>query len=466
MSLLDYLLLAAIAATAIWWIAASQRQRKFLRLAPIALAALAILQLVTEGYYWQFIPAYALIAIFAILSAINAKLPSGWPAIIARIGLAGAALLAIAPFTLFLPVPTLPTPAGPYAVGTHIFRWVDEARAEPATPILDDKRNVIAQAWYPTAPGAKEKHSTYMDGLKSLPPQVSILPGFMLKSFGAIDTHAAELAPILKDKRWPIVILSHGYGATRSSYSGLAAGLASRGYVVVTLDHPYESAVTELADGSIVADSNDFPYSGTQAERDAYMAARLETRARDISFVIDQLSRPAELGDFSRNLDLDHIAAIGHSFGGAASVAAAQEDMRIKASSNIDGTLYDKEWEKPLRQPFLLLDSDHVETGHSPENIAHNAALLDNLTGPGWAYEIHNANHYSFTDALLFFAPPGRYALTFVMGGERSPQESQAAAIDILDAFLSEPLGREPQDVNAAVGKYTGIIGGRTNGPN
>ena len=114
-----------------------------------------------------------------------------------------------------------------------------------------------------------------MDGLKSLPPQVSILPGFMLKSFGAIDTHAAEPAPILKDKRWPIVIFSHGYGATRSSYSSLAAGLASRGYVVVTLDHPYESAVTELADGSIVADANDFPASGTQAERDAYMAARL-----------------------------------------------------------------------------------------------------------------------------------------------------------------------------------------------
>jgi len=464
-SFLDFALTAAIAATTLWWIFAPNYQRHFLRLAPIALAAIAALQLLLEGFYWQFVPAWVLIAILAVLSLANAKLPSGLAGIAARVCLAGAALIVIAPFTLFLPVPVLPKPAGPYAVATHIFRWVDEARAEANTPLLDDKRNVIAQAWYPTAADAKEKHSTYMDGLKSLPPQVSILPGFMLKSFGAIDTHA-DLAPILKDKRWPIVIFSHGYGATRSSYSSLAAGLASRGYVVVTLDHPYESAITELADGSIVADANDFPYSGTQAERDAYMAARLATRVRDISFVIDQLSRPAELGDFSRYLDLDHIAAIGHSFGGAASVAAAQDDMRIKAASNIDGTLYDKEWEKTLRQPFLLLDSDHVETGHSEENIAHNSALLDNLTGPGWAFKIHNANHYSFTDLPLFFAPPGRWALTFVMGGGRGPEETQRATIDILDAFLSEPLGREPQDINAVVGRYDGIIGGRTNGPN
>jgi predicted dienelactone hydrolase len=465
-SLLDYFLLAAIAATTLWWIFAPTYQRRFLRLAPVALAAIAALQLLLEGFYWQFIPAYVLIAIFALLSLTNAKFPSRLAGLAARASLAIAALIVIAPFALFLPVPVLPKPSGPYAVGTEIFRWVDEARAEPATPLLDDKRNVIAQTWYPVGPGAKEKHSVYMDGLKALPAQVSLFPGFMLKSFGAVDTHAAEDAAILKDKPWPVVIFSPGYGAVRAVYSGLAAGLASRGYFVVTLDHPYESAVTELADGSIVADANTFPAGGTQAERDDFMASQLNLRSRDISFVIDQFSRPAAIGDLSRYIDLQHVAVIGHSFGGAAAALTAAHDPRVAAAANIDGTLYGDVWKEHLTQPFLLLDSDHGESGRSEDNIAHNKELLANLAGPGWAYEIHTANHFSFTDAPLFFAPPGRFALSLVIGGSRGPEETQRAAIDILDAFLSEPLGRERQDINTAVGRYNGIIGGRTNGPN
>jgi dienelactone hydrolase len=455
-SLLDHALLAALAAVSAWWVFAPQRKRQWLRLAPIALAALAALQLVIEGFYWQFLLAYLLILILALLSVSSRGAPSGLAKPIGRLALIGLVLAAIAPFALMLPVPALTRPDGPHIVGTEIFRWVDAARDEPRTPDPADRRNVIAQIWYPAASGAKAAHSAYIDGLENLPDRISLFPGFILRSYGAIDTHGLAGAGISPDQTWPVVILSSGYGGPRAVYTSLATGLASRGYAVITLDHPYESAVTQLADGRIVAEANTFPASGTAAKQGAFMVSQLDTRVADIRFVLDQLEAGA-VGELSTHLDLQHIAAIGHSFGGAASAVAMDRDPRIKAAANIDGTLYGDISEKHLTRPFLLLDSDHVETGHSAENIASNQRLLANAQGPAWRYEIKRANHYSFTDAPLFFAPPGRFALALLIGGGRGPEETHRITIDILDAFLSGG------DVEAAAAKYKDIAGERVN---
>jgi len=56
---------------------------------------------------------------------------------------------------VFVPVPRLTRPGGRYSVGTEVFRWIDASRAEEATANAADKRNVIVQAWYPIAPGAR-----------------------------------------------------------------------------------------------------------------------------------------------------------------------------------------------------------------------------------------------------------------------------------------------------------------------
>lgn len=457
MSLFDVLFLAAVLAVGTWWIFAPTKARRLLLYAPFILISLAGLQYVMEGYYWQFLPAYAAIAIYALLSLFSRKPPRGALALIGRLALGGAALVSIAPFMLLLPVPVLPKPSGPYPVGTQVMRWVDESRAELVTPLLDDKRNVIAQAWYPASPDAEKRDSrpVYVDGLREMPEQVSLLPGFMLKSFGRIDTHAALDEEVSGDKPlWPVVIFSHGYGAARAFYTSLATDLASRGYVVIALDHPYESAVTELANGAIIGEAKTFPASGSDAEQGGFMVARLDTRVADIRFTLNQLDDARAMRKLAGRLDLDRIYAIGHSFGGAASVAAAQRDPRIKEAANIDGTLYGGIWDKPLAQPFLLLDSDHVETGHSDKNIADNRTLIANLAGPGWAYEIHRANHYSFTDAPLFLAPPGRFAASLLIGGGRGPEETQRATTDILDAFLSG------KDIDVVTRRYTGITGG------
>src|SRR5690349_14541255 len=46
-------------------------------------------------------------------------------------------------------VPSLPAPQGPYQVGSEVFRWTDARRPETLTADPDDRRQVVAQAWYP-----------------------------------------------------------------------------------------------------------------------------------------------------------------------------------------------------------------------------------------------------------------------------------------------------------------------------
>jgi len=157
-------------------------------------------------------------------------------------------------------------------------------------------------------------------------------------------------------------------------------------------------------------------------------------------------------------IDASTVAVIGHSFGGAASIAALSEDPRVVAAANIDGTPYGDLPDRQLTRPFLLLQSDYAETHHGDFFINGNGKLLAHMTAPGFHYEIKHANHYSFTDAPFFFAPPGRWLLAQVMGGGRGPAATQQAAADILAAFLTGPLTGAASDLAATAARYPDVL--------
>lgn len=423
-----------------------------------ALLALAVLQVALEGFYWQFIPGYVLLAVAAFLRN------TGVASTLLRLSLAALMFSFVAVWVL-VPVPQLTQPQGRYAIGTKVFRWVDATRPEEATAGLHARRNVVVQAWYPAAQGSRGISSSYIDGLGRLPDYVSLLPGFVMRRYDRIQSNGILEAPISTDrKQWPVVLFSPGYGASRAFYTSLITGLASRGYVVFAVDHPYEAAVVELADGRIVTTIENL--SKDDGNRIGYMIRHLDLRASDVSFVVDQIHRVDVLGAtlFDR-LDLNHIGVIGHSFGGATAAVSMDRDPRVKAAANIDGTLYGNIAGKALKGQFLLLQSDPAETHHSEWYLSGNRQLLEKLEAGGFRYEIGGANHYGFTDVPLFFSAPGRFLLAQLMGGPREVEETHRATVDIVAAFLQGPLTGEPGAVEAVVRRYERITGGPV-GPN
>lgn len=451
MSIIDGVIPAAVVVCALVVVGGVRVRRVWVAVALGVIAGLAVIQLITEGFYWQFLPTYVLLCVTALF----AFFPPGRRAwsVVSRVAIALLIVPAAGAWAV-TPVPELPAPSGPYLVGTETFRWVDPARDEPATPDPDDRRAVIAQAWYPAAEPTGRR-APYLDGLGDLPASVSGIPGFVFGAYADVDTLGELLATPHPDReRWPVVLFSPGYGAPRGFYTGLVAELASRGFVVLAVDHPYESAVTELPGGDL-ATPVAVPADPDEGER--YMAAQQDVRASDLRFVLDRLDA---LGPrLTGRVDTEHVAVIGHSFGGAAAAATAAADPGVRAAANIDGTPYGSLPEQALRQPFLLVESDRAETGHSRAYLDRNEALLTRAA-EGYRYEITEANHYSFTDTPLFLTAPGRFALAQVIGGSRGPEPTQRATVDILAAFLSEPLGGVRGDPTAAAGSHPGVRGG------
>ena len=201
-----------------------------------------------------------------------------------------------------------------------------------------DRREVVAQAWYPTRVRQGQR-VPYFEAQDRLPAMIDLYPSWFFNDFRQVDTHAIN-SPAISDERatWPVVLFSPGWGSSREDYTGLCADLASRGYVVVALSHPFESAVSVLAGGQVAGQSGKASMFG------ASMADMRAIRAADSSFVLDQLMDLARIeptSPLAGHLDLQHVGMIGHSLGGATAVQVISTDARFQVGVNIDGTLPD-----------------------------------------------------------------------------------------------------------------------------
>jgi predicted dienelactone hydrolase len=64
---------------------------------------------------------------------------------------------------------------------------------------------------------------------------------------------------------------------------------------------------------------------------------QLDWHSRDIRFVLDRLSEQSDGLPLAGHIDLRHVGAFGHSFGGVAAAQACQTDPRFTACLNEDG---------------------------------------------------------------------------------------------------------------------------------
>jgi dienelactone hydrolase len=416
----------------------------------------AIVQVLLEGYYWQYLPSYLLLLLLVVIAFFIKKTGGKTQKKLLQISLFVLLLVAIVPWAIFLPIPKLIEPQGHYKVGTKIFRWIDFNRAEQITSDLNDKRNVVVQAWYPTEQAANGTHSSYLDGMDHLPEKIGILPRWICEHYDQINTYGIINAPISKaQNQWPVIIFLTGNGASRAFYTSLVAGLASHGYVVLAIDHPYEAMITQLANGKIVTTIENH---ANDTDLTDFMKGRLDTRIADVQFVINQIGNlNKSTGNFLSSLDQNRIVITGHSLGGATAAAAMALDARIKAAANIDGTLYGELPQPNGPRPFLLLESNKEESGRYVRYENGNQKFFKQFGG-GYRFEIIEADHYSFTDAPQLLALPTRFLAGRVLKFGNIPTKTHHATVDILKAFFDGALNGKLAALNSIAERYQGII--------
>ncbi|EDQ32118.1 putative dienelactone hydrolase [Hoeflea phototrophica DFL-43] len=188
---------------------------------------------------------------------------------------------------------------GEYKVGVRTLEMVnpgqidilaiDPAAEKPAEwPRYD--RPLSVEVWYPaesTAEGSTELKAYLRDGKTEVK-----LVGQAMR----------EAAPLASEEALPLVIISHGYPGNRFLLAHLAENIASKGYVVASIDHTDSTYRTRAAFGST-----------------------LVNRSLDQTFVLGELARLAgEDGNFLNGLaDADNAAVIGYSMGGYGAIITA-----------------------------------------------------------------------------------------------------------------------------------------------
>src|SRR5215469_14036023 len=219
----------------------------------------------------------------------------------------------------------LPPATGPFAIGKVTVHWADESRIEPLSS-THEPRELMVDIWYPAEPSIATP-AVYLDA--SAYEKAMGADGFQnffressetLRQ--GVRTHSFAAAPYARSaKLSPVLIFSPGGGMPREVYAAQFEDLASHGYVVAAISHAFDAIVTVFPDGRQIAYSDKRWPITPSVEGEANLN-QLEWHADDIRFVLDELTRadlaPSSASPFAGHLDLRHVGAFGHSFGGIA----------------------------------------------------------------------------------------------------------------------------------------------------
>ncbi|MFF8728538.1 alpha/beta hydrolase family protein [Streptomyces sp. NPDC015171] len=355
---------------------------------------------------------------------------------------AGLGAVAAAAVPLSLPTPAaaaglipirLAGPTGPAPVGAVELHLVDRSRTEPRSD-AGQPRELMVTVHYPAAD--VRGHAM----LRWLPAgaerALKARWGGALDAYAMPVTHSADRAPARPGRR-PVLLYSPGYTSDRTFNSLLVEDLVSWGYVVVTVDHPYDSGEVEFPDSRVV----------TLPDPDGVeRAAAVAVRAADLRFVLDRLAvlnrggnpdaarRPLPHG-LCGSLDLTRTGAFGHSRGGAAAAAVMDLDERGRAGIDLDGALYGPVVERGLDRPFLLMDT-----------AVHDGMNQDTTWPPFWnnlrawrrCLRLADADHNSYTDIVAAAPqlPPGLPLQTGTIPADRAVAAVRATVRAFFDLQL------------------------------
>ncbi|MCQ4083964.1 hydrolase [Streptomyces sp. RB6PN25] len=288
----------------------------------------------------------------------------------------------------------LPALTGRYPVGTINLHLVDKSRTDPYVP-GNKPRELMVSVWYPAASASGHAQAPWMQSIagdhflasRGLSPWQVSLPQTAGRTGAPVDTELGRL---------PVLLYSTGLHSDRAMGTALVEDLASRGYLVIAVDHTHDANEVQFPGGRLEVDT--MP-SG------AHSADTLNVRAADIHFVINQLATIAKGGNpdvdhatlpagLSGAVDMSRIGMFGWSLGGAAVATSMQLDPRIAAGANLDGQFFGSATSKNLGRPFMLFSSG----SHNRNDDSSWRTFWSHLTGYRLDIQLKGSAHLSFSD--------------------------------------------------------------------
>jgi predicted dienelactone hydrolase len=416
----------------------------------VALAVLVVLvHLVVEKYRWQMVPLYVLSGLLLLINLGNPIPALSDRASAFAVGdtlLSMVLLGAATALPWLMPVPRSPAPTGRYSVGTVTRFLVDDSRRELYSGI-DEPRQFVIQVWYPAKPGRGAKPALWMPDARQLGRLISAwikMPRFFLDHASLVRSHSYQDAPLdASGGAYPVLLFSHGWGGFRAQNTYQTQELASHGYVVVGIEHPYGSMVTVFPDGRVVRNNpSALPYRDPEPQ---YLPAARKLASQwagDIGFALDYLAavnRSDPGGRLTGALDMDRIGLFGHSTGAGAVLEFIGTDHRPRACLAEDiyfAPVSERVLGTPLTQPLVFMFSQAWADDRESDNNRTLRKLERSLRGPYYVMSVRGTTHYDFTDLPSLSPLAHMLGLKGPIHGKRVHQIVNAYSLAFFDTFL------------------------------
>jgi dienelactone hydrolase len=380
----------------------------------------------------------------------------------------------------------LPAPTGSYAVGSRYFYLVDKDRPDLISPDPDDYRAVSLQVWYPAKPGPGDKPILLSDR-KLIEGYVEegALDRTILTEWAMEPTHSyLKARPAKAETPFPVILYSASGVINANTF--MAEELASHGYVVFAIGHPYwcefyfdaEGKTTPLdknneyykqlwqeeGDWRVLKTKKDITLAETLEERsDLYRylnqvmpteASDLRLWVEDIAFVVNQLREMnSKSGFFEGIMDVNRIGVIGYSKGGAAAGQyCLTADDRCKAAINLGGFMFGDIVENNLKRPFLFMT--HIEPW-APNGIPIGELFFTRTKSSAYMVAFRDALHGNFCDMSMATKYIKLEGIVGPIDGERFLSIMNYYVRTFFDKFVKELPGTAIEDLSD---KYREVI--------
>ena len=297
----------------------------------------------------------------------------------------------------------LPKPDGPYEVGMGVMELIDKSKTQLFAPTAEPRKFMVS-SFYPV--GRQEP----ITPISYLPPETAAFEDSFQEATYGLDSPSGTFEKLelpLADKlariqhNFPLVLFSPAQGTSRLFYGAIATTVASWGYIVVTIDAPYDVDIVEYPDGSEAIANATIGENPTAEDITEALTARIQ----DVSFVLDQLREISVVSQLipslSHDLDLCKVGMFGHSLGGAATATTLLNDERVVGGIAMDGALFGDVVDKGLNKPFMLMASTNRSRTDDNAPLDPDNSWFDiwsKLTALKVDITLANSEHYTFSD--------------------------------------------------------------------
>jgi predicted dienelactone hydrolase len=366
-----------------------------------------------------------------------------------------------------------PRPTGRFQVGTSYLFLEDSTRHDAFSDDPDAYRWISVRAWYPAEPadGATPVPLGYEEFDRLMVAQ-GVFDSTILDAVTRQPSASFRDAPFASQGTpFPILIFSSSGVITANKF--LSEELASHGYVVFAVGHPYWCEFYFDGDGGLFFfDKSNPHYVALWEEEDALSTIQIKGRitrstdveektalfrelnrlmptevadlalwSGDVEFLIDRLvALNGSDGLYRGHLDTDRIGIIGYSKGGANAAQVVATSDRVRAGVNLGGFMFGGVVEHDLQRPFMILD--HVEPW-CQDCPPINLNFFQRSRHDAYVVQIDGANHASFTDLPLISAYVVPEGIVSLLDGRRSASIINAYVLAFFDTYV-KGLPRTP----------------------